>query len=116
MKKWETEEKANKIVTDISVDASSSSQQLHQLPHCCLCNSALFVQPQKRRDVLTSAEEEDGGTKGGFHSVGSVFVWFIEEPRDTRGKSNRPSKARRGAECWHAAGLDSLHTFEHNPD
>lgn len=111
MKKMEFEEKQKKILTDISDDGPSSSQQLHQLRHRCLCNSALFVQLQKKRDVLTSAEEENGGTKRGFHAVGSVFVWFVEESRDTRGKSNRPSKGRRSGECWHAAGLDSLHTF-----
>lgn len=46
------EEKQKKILTDISVDGPSSSQQLHQLRHRCLCNSALFVQLQKRKGRL----------------------------------------------------------------
>lgn len=95
--------------------------RLHLSSNCINFLTAAFAtvtclfNRRKKRDVLTSAEEENGGTKGGFHAVGTVFVWFVEEPGDTRGKSNRPSKGRRGGECWHAAGLDSLHTFEHNP-
>lgn len=48
----EFEEKQKKILTDISDDGPSSSQQLHQLRHRCLCNSALVCPTAEKKGRL----------------------------------------------------------------